>query len=225
MKFLEKNYLNPQKSIIKFPDHYVAIAVTVDDTGLVADAEGKKIVKAGQIVGGGTLADDTVKVKKYAPAKLTTALAGNNNDLVFTAKVDRAIKVAYIDPAGNSKALAISVTASTISVSLATSGAGAITSTAAEIKAAIEADYLANELVAVTYPADNDGTGVVTALVATALAGGVSAEGVLLSDVDCTYGPCAGALLIHGFVDLAKVVVAPDAQAVKALAGRIVFID
>ena len=52
MKFVETDYLNNQKSIVKFPDHYVGISVTVDDAGIVADTDGKKIVPAGTIIGG-----------------------------------------------------------------------------------------------------------------------------------------------------------------------------
>ena len=61
MKYTETSYLST-KGILKFPDHYVAIPVTVDNTGIVANADGKKIVPAGTIVGGGVLADPTVKV-------------------------------------------------------------------------------------------------------------------------------------------------------------------
>ncbi|MFJ2042237.1 hypothetical protein ACIOBL_01470 [Paenibacillus taichungensis] len=50
-----------RKQIIKFTDHYVNLAITVDDTGVVANAEGKKIVPAGTIMGGGVLASETVK--------------------------------------------------------------------------------------------------------------------------------------------------------------------
>jgi len=129
MKFLEKAYLNPQLNIIKFPDHYVALPVTVSNAGVVADGDGRKIVKAGTILGGGTLANpaNSVTVKNSAG---TTGQAG----------------------------------------------------------------------------------------------AAVDAEGVLLTDVDVTYGNAAGALLIHGFVDTTKLPDAPHANAVIALAGRIVFI-
>ncbi|XOS93824.1 hypothetical protein ACLMAB_10570 [Brevibacillus laterosporus] len=50
-KFVETNYSN-KKEILKFPDHYVALAVTVDDTGITTNGEGKKIVPAGTILGG-----------------------------------------------------------------------------------------------------------------------------------------------------------------------------
>lgn len=119
MKFIETNFTNPQKSIVKYPDHYVNIAVTVDDTGIVANADGKKIVPAGTIVGGGFLEDEAVKAVK------TNALG---------------------------------------------------------------------------------------------------AEGVLFEDVDVTYGPTAGAVLVHGFVDLNKLPEAPVADAKNALAGRILFV-
>lgn len=60
MKFIQTDYSN-RKEILKFPDHYVNLAITVDDTGVVANAEGKKIVPAGTLMGGGVLASETVK--------------------------------------------------------------------------------------------------------------------------------------------------------------------
>lgn len=62
-KFTVTNYGN-KKEILKFPDHYVALAVTVDDEGVTANTDGKKIVPAGTIVGGGFLEDDTVYAVK-----------------------------------------------------------------------------------------------------------------------------------------------------------------
>ena len=118
MKYTETSYLST-KGILKFPDHYVAIPVTVDNTGIVANADGKKIVPAGTIVGGGVLADPTVKV--------TT---------------------------------------------------------------------------------QND----------------ADAEGVLFTDADVTYGPAGAAMLVHGFIDSGKLPAVPDATAVTALKGRILFL-
>ena len=57
-KFVTKEYGNT-KTILKFPDHYVNKAVAVSDAGVTANAEGKKIVPAGTIIGGGFLTDDT----------------------------------------------------------------------------------------------------------------------------------------------------------------------
>lgn len=57
-KFVQTNY-GGTKQILKFPDHYVNMPITVDDTGVTANAEGKKIVPAGTIMGGGVLSDPT----------------------------------------------------------------------------------------------------------------------------------------------------------------------
>lgn len=62
-KFVETTYTN-KKEILKFPDHYVNVAVTVSDTGVAANAEGKKIVPAGTILGGGFLASESVQAVK-----------------------------------------------------------------------------------------------------------------------------------------------------------------
>jgi len=44
-----------------------------------------------------------------------------------------------------------------------------------------------------------------------------TAVGVVLNDVDVTYGDATGALVIHGFIDLTKLPTAPDDAAVAAL--------
>lgn len=117
MKFEITTYGN-KKEILKFPDHYVNLAITVSDAGIVANSEGKKIVPAGTILGGGVIDDDT--------------------------------------------ALAVKAT--------------------------------------------TDGTSGVS-----------NAEGILFNDVDVTNGPTPGALLIHGFVALDKLPVAPTAEETTAL--------
>lgn len=116
-KFVQTDYGN-KKEILKFPDHYVALAITVDDAGITPGADGKKIVPAGTIMGGGVLSDPE-------------ALAVPKND--------------------------------------------------------------------------------------------AEAEGVLLNDVDVTYGPAPGALVIHGFVDSSKLPEAP-AEDAKAALKQITFI-
>ena len=116
-KFVRTTYGN-RKEILKFPDHYVNLAITVSDVDVVPNADGKKIVAAGTLMGGGVITDPAI--------------------------------------------LAIPV-----------NGAGT--------------------------------------------------EGVLFNDVDVTFGPAPGALLIHGFVDRAKLPTAPAAAAVTAL-RQITFI-
>lgn len=54
-KFLETEFVST-KEILKFPDHYVALAVMVSDDGVEANDAGKKIVPKGTIVGGKTKA-------------------------------------------------------------------------------------------------------------------------------------------------------------------------
>lgn len=111
-------------------------------------------------------------------ATLSTNLTGSNNDLIYTARdfgtAGNSTTVAYADPGGNNAALSVSVSSAAITVNLATGSGGAITSTAAQVKAAIEASAAASALVSVALKTSNDGTGVVTALSATNLAGGVN---------------------------------------------------
>lgn len=130
-KFVSTTYSSP-KDILKF-DHYVAIGVTVSDTGVTANSDDKKIVPAGTVVGGiggFTLSDDTKSVEAKATQGGATGTAG----------------------------------------------------------------------------------------------AGVDAEGVLLTDVDVTYGPASGSMVIHGFIDLNKIA-APVADAKTALKSRVLFID
>lgn len=120
-----------------------------------------------------------------APVNAVAATAnvnptGDDNALTFTARVYGAagngISIRYVDPGGVTAALAVSVVGQAITVSLARA-ASAITSTAAEVKAAIEASAPANELVAVSILTSDsgsadDGTGIVTAMSQAALASG-----------------------------------------------------
>ncbi len=51
MKFTTTAFTNPAITILKYLDHFVAMPVTVDDLGIVANSDGKKIVPAGTFVG------------------------------------------------------------------------------------------------------------------------------------------------------------------------------
>jgi hypothetical protein len=108
-------------------------------------------------------------------ASLVTALAGTNNDLEYRSRYKgtaaNAITVAYV-VAGASTPLTVSVTGNAITVNVATNGSSAATSTAAQVAAAVAASTPANALVTVANATGNDGTGVVTAMTATALTGG-----------------------------------------------------
>jgi len=134
MKFAQTTYTN-KSEILKFGNHYVSIPVMVDDAGIVANADGKKLVLAGTIVGGtgganAVLINDTVKVSAHNTQAGATTTAG----------------------------------------------------------------------------------------------AAVDAEGVLMDDVDVTYGPASGSMILHGFINIVKLPVAPVADAIAALKARIIFL-
>ena len=122
--------------------------------------------------------------EQEAKATLSTDLAGDNNDLKFTAKLKghfgNTIKIAYVDPDAASAKLGVTVSGTTISVSLATDANKDITSTAANVKAAIEAVPAAAALVSVANVAGNSGEGVVAAMAATALANGAGENQIII---------------------------------------------
>lgn len=107
-------------------------------------------------------------------AALTTALAGANNDLVFTAKTKGAsgnsITITFADPGEETAAEVVAVTGTDIVVTLRS--VGGTLSTAAQVKTAIEASAAAAALVTVANAAANDGTGEVIAMAEDALEGG-----------------------------------------------------
>lgn len=113
-------------------------------------------------------------------ASLTTALTGTNNDLVFTAVQPGAdgnqISVQYVN-AGGTTPLSVDFQRTAngpvrkVIVTLATT-TGTITSTAAQVAAAVNGHPRAQNHVQVANAAANDGTGVVTALAQTNLTGG-----------------------------------------------------
>lgn len=113
---------------------------------------------------------------------LTTALAGANNDMVFTARFpgpgSSRIKIAYIDPGTETATETVVVTydettrVTLISVTLRS--VSSTLSTAAQVKTAIEAHPVANDLVSIAASgADTLATSVI-ALAATSLTAGVA---------------------------------------------------
>jgi hypothetical protein len=106
---------------------------------------------------------------KIFDGTLGTATLDSTNadaDLTFTAKSTHIgsdkISVTLTDPAGNNQPLAVTLDGREIDVSLATDGGGLITSTAAQIKTAIEANAAVNALVTVAL--ETAGAGVVEAI-------------------------------------------------------------
>jgi len=109
-------------------------------------------------------------------AARSVGVVANNNAITFTAKEAGAdgngIRVGLIDPAGNDQALAVDVDGGDIIVSLATGSGGAITSTAADVIAAIAEHDEASQKIAAANNGASSGAGVATASALTALAGG-----------------------------------------------------
>lgn len=107
-------------------------------------------------------------------ATLTTNLTGANNDLFYMSRTPgtggNAITIAYT-VAGASTPLSVAVATKAITVTVATTAGSAASSTAIDIERAIRLNTAANALVHVNRAPGNDGTGVVTALTATALSG------------------------------------------------------
>lgn len=149
----------------------------VIDPGGLLTVFGDIVVKPGGRITaepGGSIADTLAELtpKKGAAAALTTAIGVAHAELVFTAKErgpdGNDITIEYVDPVEANAAVAVEVTGNAIEVLLVPGEGGAITTTANDIIAA----FADNILVSVAKKADNDGTGVVTAMEATALAGG-----------------------------------------------------
>lgn len=108
-------------------------------------------------------------------ATLTTALAGTNNDLVFTAKIKgtygNGITISYVNPGVETATESVTVVGKAITVTLRS--VSSVLSTAAQVETAIEANAAAAALVTVANAGGNNGSGAVIALAATPLASGV----------------------------------------------------
>ncbi|MEN9924162.1 MAG: B-type flagellin [Pseudomonadota bacterium] len=149
--------------------------LTITDSATVTTAE------AGIINLGGLLMANAGAPVDAVAATVNVNPTGDDNGLTFTAKTYGAagnnISVTYNDPGAASQSLSVSVSGTSIVVSLATNGGASITSTAAQVKAAIEAVQAAANLITIAIMTSDsgvgdDGSGVVTAMAATALADG-----------------------------------------------------
>ena len=117
-------------------------------------------------------------------ASLDTGVVANNNAITFTANtagiIGNDIKVALIDPSGNTQSLAVTVSGTYINISLATDGGGAITSTPTTIIAAIAASDPASTLVTATDTGVSTGASAVVAESVANLASGEEADVAVL---------------------------------------------
>lgn len=115
-------------------------------------------------------------------ASLDTGLVGENNGITWTARAAGAagndLSVAILNT-GKGKALSVDVDGDEITVTAATNevGEGEITSTAAQVMAAVLEHDTASQLVTTDDKGASNGTGVVKAVAKTNLAGGSDSSG------------------------------------------------
>lgn len=108
--------------------------------------------------------DLLVSLATGAAGNITTGVEGNDNAITWTpAGAHQQWSVTLLDPEDTDQELAVAVSGNDITVSLATDSGGTITSTAAEVMAAVEASVAASALCTVDDTGASDGTGVVVA--------------------------------------------------------------
>lgn len=122
----------------------------------------------------GTAPDSQPEVK----ASLVFGTVAANNGITYTSKLTGTAgnksSLTLVDPKANSAALGVTVNGNDVSVSLATSVAGAITTTATQLMAAIAASPAATALMLTAALGASTGAGVVTAQPKTFMGGGVN---------------------------------------------------
>lgn len=132
-----------------------------------------RTVRSGVIGVIGTAPDSQQEVKATA----SLGVVANNNALTFTSKLlgelGNSSSITLADPKANSVTLAVSVSGRDVTVRLATSGSGVITTTAAQIKTAIESNASANALFTVTNTGGSTGAAAVVAQRRLQLSGGL----------------------------------------------------
>jgi hypothetical protein len=121
-----------------------------------------------------------VEAEAAEAADLDTGLVADNNGVTFTANEagvnGNGITVALVDPAANNVPLSVDSDGTDIIVTLATNAEGDITSTAAQVIAAVNEHDGASQLVTATNKGSSNGTGVVDPVEPTNLAGGTAAQ-------------------------------------------------
>lgn len=164
---------------------YVRGGITLDHLQVLPDPlTGLKRVPAGTVVGrlgNGKYAPYTAGAAAVPGVASTVTLkasgTGARDDIVITAKQTGAdgdkIKIQLVNPDAASASLKIAIETDVIRVYLATDGAKAITSTIAEVIAAINATLYVKDIVTALLAGGSEGTDAAIAVAATALAGGV----------------------------------------------------
>lgn len=132
-----------------------------------------RTVRSGVIGVIGTAPDSQQEVKAAA----SLGVVANNNALTFTSKLvgelGNSSSITLADPKANSATLAVSVSGRDVTVRLATNSSGVITTTAAQVKTAIEANATAHALFTVTNTGASTGASAVVAQRRLQLSGGL----------------------------------------------------
>lgn len=159
---------NPAWGLLDAMLSYNGAGMALLNTGLIDDTTLAKHLDIQSFIDAAAYCDGTI-----AYYELTTALTGNNNDLIWKARAanDSTVSITYTN-AGASKPLTVTVTGKDIDIQLATNGSSVITSTANDIISLINNDENANALVKVCNADSNDGSGLVTVLSKTFLTAG-----------------------------------------------------
>lgn len=179
------------------------------------------LVHAGRVfslTGSMTIANNTTGAIYIAPmddvqASVTINMTNANADLTYTAvnhgTEGNSITVTHVNPSAANRALTIVTSGNDITIYLATNGSSVITSTAALVKAAINADPYASLLV--TCEDESSGTGVVNAIAQTNLTGGTHLARFHLKYVSLstTAGPITASLMENYTIDADATVLTP----------------
>jgi hypothetical protein len=222
---------------------YVRGGITLDHLTVAPDPlTGLKRIAAGTVVGrlGNGKYSPYVAGAAAVPGVASTVTlkasgTGARDDIVITAKQTGAdgdkIKIQLVNPDAASASLKIAVETDVIRVYLATDGTKAITSTIAEVIAAINATLYVKDIVTALLAGGSEGTDAAIAVAATALAGGVDdtpagapnvtprfllADDVVFTTFTATGGAVHGDQLVTA-IDQARVIEARLPAAIDAL--------
>lgn len=188
--------MNLQPKVTNYTNEVVFLArghaefgktVTIKGDYIPKNSAGKKIVPAGMRLGMDS-AGYGRPATRMAFAYTDFDCSNANSDFRLTANQPytpgNSITCVLVDPSAASSPLAVSVSGSAITVSLATNSSSTIVSTANEVIAAINADPDANDLVTASLASGSTGAGVVEAKTVQTLAGGT--DGFASKTIDCT---------------------------------------
>jgi hypothetical protein len=159
---------NPAWVMFDLLTAYNGLGIGIKDDGTQDDALIASQIDIQSFIDAAAHCDESVSYYSY-----TTALTGNNNDLIWTSRQAGATgyTIAYINPGAPGAEASIEFSDTDILVNLATNGSSVITTTANDIISLVSNSDEVSALVKVNNADDNDGSGIVTALSQQSFAG------------------------------------------------------